>query len=260
MPDKKDHKNTLFKFRNDVLVCLFLVAATLAVYWQIQSFDFVNYDDNEYVYENQNVQEGLTLESIIWAFNTTHAGNWHPLTWLSHMLDCQFFGMEPGRHHLTNLLFHITNTLLLFFVFRKMTGRLWRSAFVAALFALHPLHVESVAWVSERKDVLSTFFWMLTMWSYIWYVARPAVNRYLLMVLFFTLGLLSKPMLVTLPFVLLLLDYWPLNRLQIDPSNTGGTSNQRTIALGLVWEKAPLFVLLAIASAVTFYAEKQGGL
>jgi len=252
-------KEFIIKHR-DILVCLFLVMATFAVYWQVHNFDFVNFDDDDYIYENPHVREGLTLESITWAFTTMHASNWHPLTWLSHMLDSHVYGMNSGRHHLTNLLFHIANTLLLFFVFRKMTDSLWQSAFVAALFALHPCHVGSVAWVSERKDVLSTFFWMLTMWSYIRYAEHPAVNRYLLVVLCLTLGLMSKPMLVTLPFVLLLLDYWPLNRLQNDQAGTIGNSHLRSVTLNLVWEKAPLFALVVMASAVTFYAQKQGGL
>jgi len=256
---KEKSNHTLFCLRHDVLVCLFLIMATLAVYWQVQNHDFVNFDDNEYVYDNHHVRNGLTLEGISWAFTATHAGNWHPLTWLSHMLDCQLYGLNPGRHHLTNLLFHIANTLLLFYVFRKMTGGLWQSAFVAALFALHPLHVESVAWVSERKDVLSTFFWILTMWAYIRYAEHPAAGKYLWVVLFFTLGLMSKPMLVTLPFVLLLLDYWPLNRLQIDLSNTGGSYQKRSRTLYLIWEKVPLFVLAVISSSATFYAEKHGG-
>jgi len=247
------------KKHHDVLLCLFLVVLTLAVYRQVQNFDFVNFDDHMYITENRHVKEGLTLKSTIWAFTTIHAANWHPLTWLSHMLDCQFFGMNSGRHHLTNLFFHITNSLLLFFVFRKMTGSSWQSGFVAALFALHPLHVESVAWVSERKDVLSAFFWMLTMWSYVWYVEHPGINRYLLVLLFFILGLMAKPMLVTLPFVLLLLDFYPLSRFQFQQSDDGNIFQQRSIYLRLVLEKLPLFVLAAISSAVTLYAQKRGG-
>ena len=250
-------KEFIIKHR-DILVCLFLVMATLAVYWQVQNYDFVNFDDNDYVYDNRHVQDGLTLKSIIWAFTNIHASNWHPVTWLSHMMDYQLYGMNPGRHHLTNLLFHIANTLLLFLVFRKMTDSLWQSGFVAALFALHPLHVESVAWVSERKDVLSTFFWMLTMWSYIWYVEHPAVKRYILVVLFFALGLMSKPMLVTLPFVLLLLDFYPLNRFQSQQPKGSANAQQRSIALRLILEKIPLFVLVAMSSAMTFYAQKHG--
>jgi hypothetical protein len=177
-----------------------------------QYLDFIYFDDQSYVTENYLVQKGITLEGIRWAFTTGHASNWHPLTWISHMLDVQLFGLQPRWHHLTNLLFHLVNTLLLFFVLHRMTKARWESVFVSALFALHPLHVESVAWVSERKDVLSTFFWMLTMGAYCLYVERPRIQRYLFVVLFFVLGLMSKPMLVTLPFILLLLDYWPLQR------------------------------------------------
>ena len=194
---------------------LFLIAATLFLFWPVRNYEFINYDDGNYVFENMNVKAGLTLKSVVWAFTTTWTGNWHPLTWLSHMLDYELYGLNPGAHHLTSLLFHIANTLLLFWVLKRMTRRLWASSFVAALFALHPLHVESVAWVAERKDVLSAFCWLLTMGMYIRYVERPGLTRYLLTILFFALGLLSKPMLVTLPFVLLLLDYWPLGRFLI---------------------------------------------
>src|SRR5208282_1193673 len=171
----------------------------------------------QYVSENADVSGGLTWHGVWWAFTTGAAANWHPLTWLSHMLDVQLYGAAPGPHHLTNLLFHIANTLLLFGLLHRMTGALGRSAFVAGLFALHPLHVESVAWVAERKDVLSTLFWMLTLWAYVEYVRRPGLRRYGAVLLFFALGLMAKPMLVTLPFVLLLLDYWPLGRV-----GTGG--------------------------------------
>ena len=250
-------KGFLIKKR-DLLTCLFIIMVTLSVYWQVQNFDFLNFDDDMYVTDNHHVQEGLTLKSIIWAFTTIHASNWHPLTWLSHMLDCQLYGINAGWHHLTNLLFHIANTLLLFFVFQKMTGCFWQSVFVATLFALHPLHVESVAWISERKDVLSTFFWMLTMWSYTRYVERLEVNRYLLVILFFTLGLMSKPMLVTLPFVLLLLDFYPLYRFRFQKSDTSANPKQRSNILLLVLEKIPLLVLTAVSSAVTLYAQKHG--
>ena len=179
------------------------------------------------------------------------------MTWLSHMMDCQLYGMNPGRHHLTNVLIHIVNTLLLFLVFTRMTGGLWQSSFVAALFALHPLHVESVAWVAERKDVLSTFFWMLTMWSYIGYVKHPRIDKYLLVLLFFILGLMSKPMVVTLPFVLLLLDYYPLSR--FPNLSDSDNSHQRSIVFRLVLEKIPMFILVIMSSAVTFYAQKHGG-
>ena len=188
-------------------ICVILSITTIAVFWQVGNYEFISFDDNDYVTENRNVQDGLTLKGIVWAFSEPHAHNWHPLTWLSHILDCQLFGLKPGRHHLVNLFFHVANTILLFLIFNRMTKTLWQSAFVAGLFALHPLHVESVAWVAERKDVLSTLFWMLTMGAYVYYVERPGYKRYLFVLVFFVLGLMSKPMLVTLPFVLLLLDY-----------------------------------------------------
>ena len=221
--------------RRILLIYICLMVITLAVYWQLNRCDFIDYDDPTYVTENVNIQHGITTDAIRWAFTSGYAANWHPLTWMSHMLDVQLFELNAHRHHLINLLFHIANTLLLFYVFHRMTKAPLKSAFVAALFALHPLHVESVAWVSERKDVLSTFFWMLTMAAYISYVeglravSRPqssasgspssvlsspaSIFRYLAVLIFFALGLMSKPMLVTLPFVLLLVDYWPLGRL-----------------------------------------------
>ncbi len=197
-----------------LLIYLLLTAAALLAFWQVIHCDFVNFDDPLYVTDNIHVKSGITLRSIQWAFTTGDASNWHPLTWMSHMLDVQLFGLNPLWHHLTNLLFHIANTLLVFFLFHRMTKAPLKSAFVAALFAVHPLHVESVAWVAERKDVLSTFFWMLTTGAYVYYVELPSRFRYSVVVTFFVLGLLAKPMLVTLPFVLLLLDYWPLRRLQ----------------------------------------------
>ncbi|MGB2930536.1 MAG: tetratricopeptide repeat protein [Desulfobacterales bacterium] len=200
----------------------------------------------------------MTLESIKWSFTAIHASNWHPLTWLSHMLDCQIYGMNPGQHHMTNVLLHILNTLLLFLVFKRMTGKLWQSGFVAALFALHPLHVESVAWVAERKDLLSTFFWMLTLWSYTRYVERSEFNQYLLVVLFFILGLMAKPMLVTLPFVLLLLDYWPLRRFELG-SRDKNNSQQRRFNFALICEKIPLFLLSAASSIGTYLVQKSSG-
>lgn len=197
-------------------VCILLTIAILAVYWQVREHAFINLDDNLYITENPHVQAGLTIENLKWAFTTTHAPYWHPLTWLSHMLDIRLFGMEAGGHHLVNVLFHVANTLLLFLILRRMTKAHWKSAFVAALFALHPLRVESVAWVAERKDVLSTLFWMLTLWAYVYYRGSPGLRRYLLVIVAFALGLMAKPMLVTLPFVLLLLDFWPLGRLRPD--------------------------------------------
>jgi hypothetical protein len=201
-------------FRIILLVSLCLIVVTIVPYQQVINFDFVDFDDQDYVTENRQVQKGLTVEGIIWAFTSFHSANWHPITWFSHMLDCELYGLNPDGHHWTNVQFHIANTLLLFFILFKMTGAIWQSAFVASLFALHPLHVESVAWVAERKDVLSTFFWLLTMSAYLRYVEKPALIRYFMILLFFVLGLMSKPMLVTLPFVLLLLDFWPLKRFQ----------------------------------------------
>src|SRR5512133_1300849 len=196
----------------DLLVCLGLVATTWAVFGQTLTHDFVNFDDHVYVYENPLVIRGLSTEAVIGAFTHTHARNWHPLTTLSHMLDCQLYGLNAGGHHLTNLILHTISVLLLFLVLKQMTGALWQSAFVAALFAIHPLHVESVAWIAERKDVLSAVFFMLTLAAYARYARAPSAPCYLLVALFFAFGLMSKPMLVTLPFVLLLLDYWPLDR------------------------------------------------
>jgi tetratricopeptide (TPR) repeat protein len=248
-------------------VCIFLAVVIGVVFGQTLRHEFVNYDDELYVYENPVVQKGLTWEGFRWALAYGNIGHWHPLTWLSHMLDCQLYGLQAGGHHLTNLLLHGAAAILLFLVLRQMTGFLWRSAFVAAVFAIHPLRVESVAWVAERKDVLSAFFFMLTLWAYTRYAqavtgdkcrvtrtvetARaPGLSRvtchvslfYYLVLLFFALGLLSKNMLVTMPFVLLLLDYWPLNRLS-------GFSPQ--VLLRRVAEKIPLFILTAASCVAT---------
>lgn len=259
MNDTIANRNNRLKIRPDLLISLFLVMAILAVYLQVRNHDFINFDDDLYVTINPHVQAGLTLDSITWAFTSTRASNWHPLTWLSHMLDCQIYGMNPGQHHLTNVLFHILNTLLLFFVFMRMTKDLWQSGFVAALFALHPLHVESVVWLAERKDVLSTFFWMLTLWSYVRYVERSGLNRYLPVLFFFILGLMAKPMLVTLPFVLLLLDYWPLKRFRLGSSEDGQDCRPERFYLGFIWEKIPLFLLSAGSSVITYMVQKSSG-
>jgi len=242
-------KDRIFGMRADLPICLFLCTITLAVYWQVTNHEFINYDDNVYVTDNLRIQDGLTLENFIWSSSAVVSGNWHPLTLLSHMLDCQLYGLNPGMHHLTNLIFHITNTLLLFFVFRRMTHAPWKSAFVAALFSFHPLHTESVAWISERKDLLSTFFWLLTMWAYCRYVECPGKIRYTSALFFFILGLMAKPMLVTLPFVLLLIDYWPLKRAYLEKSHMKA----------LVLEKTPFFVLSAASCAVTLYTQQMGG-
>ena len=247
---------------------MLLAAATLAVYWPVRNYDFINLDDPTYVTENEHVQAGLTGESFIWAFTATDTANWHPLTWISLMLDCQLYGLNPAGYHLTNVLLHSASTILLFLVLLGMTGSRWRSAFVAALFALHPLHVESVAWVAERKDVLSTMFWMLTLWAYLAYTKRPEVKRYLLILLLFALGLMAKPMLVTLPFVLLLLDYWPLERIQLGQDGGSRTAlgpavvmakTVRRQAFRLFLEKTPLFLFAAVSSVVTFIVQKGRG-
>lgn len=206
--------------QNKLLISLFLIITILCVYWQVNNSDFIGFDDDLYIGENSQVQAGLTFKGIVWAFTSFSSANWHPVTWLSHMLDCEIFGLNPTGHHWTNLLLHIANTLLLFSILFQMTRAFWQSAFAAALFALHPLHVESVAWVAERKDVLSTFFGMLAIWSYLRYIKHPRIINYLLIMLLLSFGLMAKPMLVTLPFVLLLLDFWPLKRLHYNTAST----------------------------------------
>src|SRR5436309_1124689 len=193
-------------------ICVVLTGITWLIFGQTVAHQFVTYDDPQYVYENAKVAAGLSPQSVLWAFTHTVGGNWHPLTVISHMLDCQLYGLKPAGHHFTNVLFHTIAVVLLFLLLQQMTGSLWRSTFVAALFAIHPLHVESVAWISERKVVLCVVFFMLTLAAYARYVRAPSVTSYLLLLLFFALGLMSKPMLVSVPFVLLLLDYWPLGR------------------------------------------------
>ncbi len=282
------------RLRSPPLLCLLLALVTFSVYVPALRNDFVNYDDADYVTANSHVQSGLKWENIQWAFTTGHASNWHPLTWLSHMLDCQLFGQQAAMHHLVSVLFHIANTILVFLLFKVMTRAVWRSAIVAALFALHPLHVESVAWTSERKDVLSALFGLLTVLAYKKYVSsvecrgegkseirssksetnpKPEVRKtgfsngpnstlhsphsslfYFLALVLFALGLMSKPMLVTLPFVLLLVDYWPLHRFQLATFN-----QQRATVLRLVLEKIPFFALCVASSVITFIVQRKGG-
>jgi len=244
-----------------IIACLFPVLATITVYGEVRNHQFVNFDDDLYITDNAPVQGGLSLEGLIWAFTTTHAGFWHPLTWLSLMLVCQLFGLHPAGFHLTNLLFHVVNALLLFLWLNRTTRAQGASFLVAALFALHPLQVESVAWVTERKDVLSTFFWLLTMWAYVCYVEGPGFGRYLLTLVCFVLGLMAKPMLVTLPFVLLLVDFWPFGRWTpaIVGAGKGQPPGQRVTLIRLVWEKAPLFALTALFCILAFHAEKEYG-
>jgi tetratricopeptide (TPR) repeat protein len=243
-----------FNSRREILVGLFLVISTLAVYWQVRNHEFLNYDDTLFVTQNRHVQAGLTREGITFVF-TNPDDVCRKLSMLSHMVDCELFGLDAGWHHLTNLFFHIANAVLLFLALSRMTGAIFRSAFVAALFALHPINVESVAWVAERRNVLSTFFWMLTLLTYARYAERPGLIRYLVVFLCFGLGLISKPMLVTLPFVLLLMDYWPLCRIGLSVS--GG--EKRIPVLRLVLEKVPLMTAALYASLLTFSAVKRMG-
>jgi tetratricopeptide (TPR) repeat protein len=241
-------------------IAVLLTVVTVGVYSRVGEFDFTNFDDSDYVSQNEIVQRGLTLDGIRWAFTTSFMGNWHPLTWISHMLDCRLFGVNPGAHHWVNVLFHLLNTVLLLWILYRYTGALERSAFVAALFALHPLHVESVAWIAERKDVLSAFFWLLTMWAWLQYVRMRCIGCYLLALVLFALGLMSKPMLVTLPFVLLLLDYWPLKRLALPNSQSSIFNSQSLrVLLPIIIEKIPLFLLSTASCVITFIVQKQGG-
>jgi tetratricopeptide (TPR) repeat protein len=278
--------------RNKILIVYFvLTLATLAVFWQVNQYDFINLDDPVYVTENSHIQPGITLDGFRWAFSTTQAEFWHPLTWLSLMVDHQLYGLNAGGYHMTSLILHILSTLLLFWLFNRMTGAIWRSALVAALFALHPLHVESVAWIAERKDVLSAFFWMLTLCLYVYYTEKPVTRRYLLVLLCFACGLMSKSMVVTLPVVMILLDYWPLDRLQkqkpeaplsdvvivsndrkrqkpkskkgvqksnLSPPNVQKIPETKLAGIIPLWqlrEKIPLFILSAVFAILTFYAQ-----
>lgn len=264
-------KENFFKQNAERLVFLTLAVLVLVIYYQTVGFSFINFDDNFYVYDNPIVMSGINSESVKWAFTAFYSANWHPLTWLSHITDVQFFGANAGGHHATNIILHLVNSILAFVVFRKMTGDFWKSAIVAALFAVHPVHVESVAWVSERKDVLSTLFWLLTMWAYFCFAKVPSSKSqvpseadsgenvetlssvfknkfYLLTILLFALGLMAKPMLVTLPFVLLLCDYWALERLK----------SLKDLPK-LLLEKVPLFVLSAVSSYITILAQSASG-
>lgn len=228
-----------------------LAVVTLWLYWPVSRHGFVDFDDHSYVVSNEHVRTGLTWANLGWAFTTAHTGNWHPLTWISHMADCQWFGLNPGAHHLVNVLIHAAAGVLLLLALHRMTGALWRSAAVAALFLFHPLRVESVAWVAERKDVLSGFFFMATLFAYARYVERPDRGRYLLTLAAFACGLMSKSMLVTLPFVLLLLDFWPLKRWQPVPLSAPAT-------VRLLREKIPFLALTLVVSAVTFLTQARG--
>ncbi|MGO9262983.1 MAG: tetratricopeptide repeat protein, partial [Bryobacteraceae bacterium] len=233
--------------RLDLWISLALAVSVFAIYFQVRNFEFIGYDDPEFLVKNIHIRDGLTPASIAWALKTGCAANWFPLTWLSYMLGVDLYGLASGWHHVTNVFLHALNTLLLFAVLRRMTGERWRSAFVALLFAIHPLHVEPVAWVAERREVLSGLFWFLSMWVYLRYIERPRATAYTLLVLAFGCGLMSKPMIVTLPFALLLLDFWPLQR--------WGTVPLRRLIL----EKVPLVVLSAAASVITLLVQQGAG-
>ena len=263
-----------FGRRHIALIGLLLALGTVALYGPITQHPFIHFDDDQYIAANPHVTSGLSGTNFVWAFTTSEQANWHPLTWLSHQLDCTLFGVSPGHHHLVNLLYHVANTLLLFAFLRSATGAVWRSAFVAALFAWHPLHVESVAWASERKDVLSTFFWLLTLLAYLGYTRRvaggdsPPHGRrgaafyYLAAVVGCACGLMSKPMVVTLPFVLLLLDLWPLNRIAQfpAPSVEPGIPGCQPVSVGrLLLEKVPFFALVIAGSLATYFVQSEAG-
>ncbi len=248
-------------------VPIFLMAITWLVFGETLRHPSINFDDQEYVFENPKINTGLTSTGVLWAFTHSHAENWHPLTSISHMLDCQLFGLQAGWHHFTNVLLHTIAVILLFLVFREMTGALWRSAFVAAVFAIHPLRVESVAWIAERKDVLSGVFFMLTLGAYVGYVREPSSIRYLIVAVLFGLGLMTKSMLVTLPFVLLVLDYWPLGRFAhvspAKPKPKNGFARwwgDRSIPTRLILEKIPLIALSAASSIITLFAQKRAAI
>lgn len=244
-------EKSFYAKNKNLLVALALAALTLSIYWQVFYFDFVNIDDDQYVVDNPFVTRGLNFKNLKWALTAFHVSNWHPLTWISHQFDASVFGLNAGGHHAVNVLFHIANSVLLFFLIRKLTGAFWKSWFVAAVFAVHPAHVESVAWVAERKDVLSTLLWLLTTWFYVCYTEdTKRKNFYWLAVVLFALGLAAKPMLVTLPFTLILLDYWALERFD--------RWNFRNL-LPLVKEKIPFFILTVASAVLTIWAQGAGG-
>lgn len=240
-------------------IALLLSLLVAGVYGQVGGHPYINLDDPDYVSENVRVLGGLSAGNVAWAFSTFHAANWHPLTWLSHMADVSLFGAAPGPQHLVNAVLHLANVLLLFFGLSRMTGAVWRSAFAAALFAVHPLNVESVAWIAERKNLLSTFFLLLTIGAYARYAADRSIRRYATVALLFALALMCKPMPVTLPLLLLLLDIWPLGRLDARSGQVAGAGAARSRLIRLAAEKLPLLALSIASSAVTLVAQSEGG-
>src|SRR5512137_1188305 len=249
-----------FQPRRGLLICLGLTVLVVGVYWPVGWFEFTNLDDPVYVTDNPHVRAGLTWAGVQWALGSWEAEFWHPLTWLTHMADVELYGLKAGGHHMTNLLLHLANTLLVFVAFRRLTGAVWRSGLLAGGFGVHPLHVETVAWVADRKDVLSAVFWWLTVWGYARYVEASKAGSgkgwrwYGLGLVFFTLGLLSKPMVVTLPFVLLLLDVWPLRRWELSTRRT-----QLAVLGRLVWEKVPYWVVTVGGSVLAYVVQERGG-
>ena len=267
---------TPFAQKYFALICLVLALGTAVLYWPITHHPFILFDDIQYVVENPHVDTGLSATNFVWAFTTSEQANWHPLTWISHQADCTMFGLNAGAHHFVNLLYHVANTLLLFVFLRSATGMVWRSAFVAALFAWHPMHVESVAWASERKDVLSTFFWLLTMLAYLCYARSAAAGTavspvhsgaqtalfYIAALFFCACGLMSKPMVVTLPFALLLLDFWPVNRIsgfQVSTLNADAPGCRPVSPFRAALEKIPFFALVIAGCVATYLAQSGGG-
>jgi protein O-mannosyl-transferase len=253
--------NVTMSQKYSIFVVLMLIILILGVYWPVQNYGFIGFDDSTYITEDSHIQSGITVDGIRWAFSTKYFGLWNPLTWLSLMVDYQLFRFNAGGYHWTNVIIHVLNTILLFFLFRNLTGAIWRSAIIAGLFAIHPINVESVVWIAERKNVLSTFFWMLTMLFYVRYVKKPDWKRYLPVFVSLALGLMSKPMLVTMPFVLLLLDYWPLNRTAV---NTLSETEIQVILKTrkekpsfLILEKVPLFILSAVSICIMFYSPQS---
>jgi|ERR1039458_421002 hypothetical protein len=237
-------------------LCAVLTLVSAFAYWGVRNNEFVRYDDDDYVLLNRHVQQGITMQSVEWAFTTFDAANWHPLTWISHMADWKLYGATPRGHHLTNVGLHAANAILLFLLLLYVTGFSGRSAMVAFLFALYPAHVESVAWVAERKDLLCAFFWFATLLAYAWYVRKPSWRPYALVISAFACALMSKPMAVTLPFTLLLFDYWPLRRITFSPETR---AQWHSSLWKLCVEKFPLFIMSAVSSVITFLAQRSGG-
>ncbi|MCX5819020.1 MAG: tetratricopeptide repeat protein, partial [Deltaproteobacteria bacterium] len=246
-----------------MIIGLLLAAAVLAVYWPITGYDFIALDDNLYVVENQHIQKGLTCKGTAWAMTTLYTANWQPLTWLSLMTDYELYGLNAAGYHSTSLFLHILNVILLFLLLRRMTGKDGRSAVVATFFAVHPLNIESVVWIAERKNLLSTLFWILTIMAYVRYAEKPGWKRYSVILVCFILGLMAKPILVTLPFVLLLLDYWPLQRLSFPGRDRSGAiydhENRWKLLIRRLVEKVPLILVSLLSAWITFYAARAGG-